>query len=316
MDLVEEPVESLAPYKLPPPPVLTRQELTEINQGTIKRVFGMMDSQADSGVSNPSKSGLNRLAASKLDKNAWWTVVTRLATRASSALDEEDDEEFEDGEEEEEDAQGSKSLTTTHTRPGQGQQGQGERQWQSLRKTIHETMYLYILEDFRKRIDAAVSWLNEEWYNDRIQQKQKQQIAASNTTTTPTPSKDDDAGGEGGKSGHYEKLALRILDGLIPYLDTRDKIFTRFVSELPEINGAILDRVKSLARDPERVGLAVNTLQLVLRPFLSSHSFLLVPFVLELPMLYRRLDAVIDYICLESWIADLPNYVNATIDYP
>lgn len=51
---------------------------------------------------------------------------------------------------------------------------------------------------------------------------------------------------------------------MVPYLDAKDKVLIRFLSEIPAINADILERVKKLARDPERVGLAVNAIQSVL----------------------------------------------------
>jgi symplekin len=56
---------------------------------------------------------------------------------------------------------------------------------------------------------------------------------------------------------------LRVLDGIIPYLDAKDKLLIRFLSEIPEVNEKVLERVKGLARDPERVQLAVNSLLFV-----------------------------------------------------
>lgn len=64
--------------------------------------------------------------------------------------------------------------------------------------------------------------------------------------------------------GNYEEWVLKVLDGMVPYLDAKDKVLIRFLSEIPAINADILERVKKLARDPERVGLAVNAIQSVL----------------------------------------------------
>ena len=53
---------------------------------------------------------------------------------------------------------------------------------------------------------------------------------------------------------------LKVLDGIVPYLDAKDKHLIRFLSEIPEVNAKVLGRVKGLARDPERVQLAVNSI--------------------------------------------------------
>lgn len=223
---VEEPVEAaLGPVRLPEAPPLSSQEISQISQGILSRVIRFTTSLAEPIATKQSKAGLNRLAASNLDQSAWITLITRLASRASAVLEDSDGEEnvkVEDGMDE----------STTIMRMG------FDSGRHSLGQTIRDSLYLYVLEDWRKRIDTAVAWLNEEWYNDRIQQKQDEATA-----------------------GHYRVLAIKVLDGLLPYLDARDKIFTRFMSELPEITEPMLARVKSLAKDPERVNLAVTTLQ-------------------------------------------------------
>lgn len=188
------------------------------------------------------EAGLNRLAASNLDRNAWITLITRIATRAPSGLE---DNSHSNRIKKEDDDSDSMIISQRHG--------------SSLSDSIRESLYVYVIEDFRRRIDTAIGWLNEEWYNDQIQLQQQQQHHRQRQHHEPA------AG-----SPQYEGLALRILDGILPYLDARDKLFTRFVSELPGITQAVLERVKSLARDPERVGLAVNTLQYVSYSYINN----------------------------------------------
>ena len=106
---------------------------------------------------------------------------------------------------------------------------------------FREQLYTYLLEDFRNRIGVAVKWLSEEWYNCRKVSRTRSENQSS-------------------KQSPYTKWSTRLLDGMLPYIDARDKIIIRFYSELPELNKEILDRVKKLARDPDRAGLAVNLL--------------------------------------------------------
>lgn len=216
---------SLPTFQLPPPPPLSSQEISQISEGTVARVISSINTLAEPTPTNQPKTGINRLAATHLDRAAWTTLITRLGTRASAAFEENDLE----------------AIKTEGSSDGDRKTDMAavpfDRGRQSLGSTVRDSLYFYVLEDFRKRIDAAMTWLTEEWYNDRMQRMQDEQSAM-----------------------HYPQLALKVLDGLLPYIDSRDKIFTRFVSELPEIDEAILERVKSLARDPERVGLAVTTL--------------------------------------------------------
>ncbi|KAI1416965.1 hypothetical protein F5Y13DRAFT_153469 [Hypoxylon sp. FL1857] len=206
---------ALPTFHLPPPPTLNPDQATKVGQGSITRVFSTMRTLEDPAVKKP-KAGINRLAASTYDRDSWITVITRLATRANAGVDNvpEDDE----------DTKGC--LPTVR-----------------LSDSIRERLFNYVLEDFRKRIEVAVSWLSEEWYNDEVQKRSAS--AAPFPHDVPV---------------HYEKWALRLLDGFIPYLHSQDKVLTRFLSELPELNQAIFSRVKTLCRDPSLVNLALTSL--------------------------------------------------------
>ncbi|KUI66313.1 mRNA cleavage and polyadenylation specificity factor complex subunit pta1 [Cytospora mali] len=102
---------------------------------------------------------------------------------------------------------------------------------------VRERLYAYVLEDFRKRIDIGVSWLCEEWYCDNVQKKQNPDAPL-----------------------HYDKWAMRLVDGFFPYLNPSDKVLTRFLGEMPELNPAILAKVKRLCGDPSMVQLALTSL--------------------------------------------------------
>ena len=223
-DSLHTPTEvALGPFKLPQPPPLTAAEMEQIGKGTISRVFGMMSVLEEPTTAKRPKPGLNRLAGSNYDKEAWMTVITRLATRASSGLDEEEG-----------DGESSKAVV----RDGD--------QLASLGDNIRDTLSKYVREDFRSRIPIAIAWLNEEWFNDRIQRQFSGRSDDSKQSFLPKQ--------------NYEKWMLRVLNGIVPYLDAKDKILIRFLSEIPEVSERVLERVKGLARDPERVQLAVNTL--------------------------------------------------------
>ncbi|KAI2607096.1 uncharacterized protein GGS25DRAFT_494340 [Hypoxylon fragiforme] len=214
---------ALPTFRLPPPPTLNADQAAKVGQGSIARVFGTMRTLEDPAVKK-SKAGMNRLAASSYDRDSWITVISRLATRANAGLDDITDED--------DDSQ----VTFTGVR---------------LSDVIREQLFNYVLEDFRKRIEVAVSWLSEEWYNDKVQR----QSAAAAPVPRSVPA-------------HYEKWTLRLLDGFIPYLHSQDKVLTRFLSELPELNTSIFSRVKTLCRDPSLVNLALTTLYylVIMRP--------------------------------------------------
>ncbi|KAJ9326167.1 hypothetical protein DTO027B5_5228 [Paecilomyces variotii] len=216
---------SLGPFVLPRPPPLTEDEAKEIGKSTAERVFSMVTSmdapRKTAKGSSQQQLGFSRLAGSTFDRDAWVTLLTRLATRASGGLESEED-----------------NIKTEEGVPPKKP---------TISDSIRELLYRYILEDFRSRINVGITWLNEEWYNDRIQLKfaGSQRLEDSDEVYVPL---------------HYDRWVLRLLDGILPYVDARDKILIRFLSEIPEINTAIIERVKSLARDPERVNLCVQAL--------------------------------------------------------
>jgi symplekin len=200
----------LGPFMLPAPEPMSKEEVEDVAQDAVLRLFGVMAS-VDEPASKGGKAGVNRLAASNNDREAWITLITRLASRAPAGLE--------------------VSGTTKAEIESSG------AQQRTISDTIREALYLYIVEDFRRRIDVAVAWLCEEWYSDRIQSRL-----------------------DANACFHYDKWALRILDGIVPYLDARDKFLTRFLSEIPALNMEMFERVKGLCRDPAMINLALTSL--------------------------------------------------------
>ncbi|EEU48650.1 uncharacterized protein NECHADRAFT_31391 [Fusarium vanettenii 77-13-4] len=197
---------ALKSFHLHQPQALTPETALTAGNGTVTRVIEMMKSLED--PSKKSKAGFSRLAASSGNRDSWMTILARLATRSVAGLE------------------------------GVSVKEEGDPSApQSLSSNIRDVLYAYVMEDFRKHIDVAVSWLCEEWYNDKLQQK---------------------SGGD--RALHYEKCCLRLIDGFLPYLNAQDKVLTRFLSEIPELNRNILSRVKHMCRDPSIVQLALTSL--------------------------------------------------------
>lgn len=226
----------LGPFQLSRPPPLTESEANEVGRAAADRVFEMMiatpfkaakpttagGAAAASSSSSSDRKGFSRLAGGSLDtKEAWITMLVRMATRAPSKLE----------------AAAAGEITASDGRP-------------TISNYIRELLYRHILEDFRSRINIGIMWLNEEWYNDRMQMR-----AAASQRGEKT---EEDVS----VPLHYDSWVLRLLGGILPYLDARDiKILIRFLSEIPEVTLAIIGRVQTLARDPERINLCVQALQ-------------------------------------------------------
>ncbi|CEO58604.1 hypothetical protein PMG11_03315 [Penicillium brasilianum] len=223
---LEPDLVSLGPFVLPQPPPLTEEEAGDVGRSAVSRVFSMIDAVETTSSPAQSKSqqqpGFARLAGSTFDRDAWVILLTRLATRAPAGLEGSD-----------------------HAK---GDLVGGRRQ-ATISDSIRETLYRYILEDFRARLKIGITWLNEEWYNDRVRMKAANSERGDEDEEEPTVAL------------YYDTWVLRLLDGFLPYLDSRDiKVLVRFLSEIPEVTIAITQRVASLAKDPERVNLTVQAL--------------------------------------------------------
>ena len=226
--MVLEPIPDspLAPYKLPQAPPLSIQEAQKYGDMTVQRAFGML---ASMGEPNPktktTKGGFNRLAASNFDRDSWVTIYSRLATRASAGLEDPDED-------------------------VKSEYGEVKKGSLDLSEAIRDSLYKYIMYDWKKRIDVAISWLNEEWYNDAVLSSQFSSNGCSNGNSTYSVSK-----------YNYQRCALRLLDGIITYIEGTDKVLVRFISEIPGLDATILGRMKKMAEDPERIDLAIMVLQ-------------------------------------------------------
>ncbi|KAF9699588.1 hypothetical protein EKO04_002226 [Ascochyta lentis] len=224
------PSTSLAPYKLPEAPPLSEQEIQRYGAMTVHRAFGMLTSVDDSQKSKVAKGGFNRLAASDYGRDAWVTIISRLATRASAGLDDP-----QEGIKDEHAITNSKGSL-------------------NISDTVRDGMYNYIISDWKKRIDVATLWLNEEWYNDTVLAQSK------DIPTNGTANGDTFTSVLNTPNGNYQRCALRLFDGILPYIEHTDKIILRFLSEVPALNYEILIRLKKMAEDPERIDLACSAL--------------------------------------------------------
>ncbi|RMZ79409.1 hypothetical protein DV738_g3296, partial [Chaetothyriales sp. CBS 135597] len=228
LEELSAPTIDLGPFELPKPPPLNEAQVYDLQMQTVDHMEALV--KGSEHFQQPparQKLGLNRLAASANDRDAWFTIMVRLATRASSSLQAYDDQ-LGDGTEVKQDPE--------------------SRPEADFANRIRQRLYEYILDDFRAHLNLAISWLTEEWYCDRIRLK-------ANPALNKLP--------------NYSTWSYRVLSGLLVYLDARDKnILIRFLSEIPAVTKDILDLVKTLADDPERVNMCILGFKylLMLRP--------------------------------------------------
>ncbi|KAF8677667.1 Symplekin tight junction protein C terminal [Rhizoctonia solani] len=103
----------------------------------------------------------------------------------------------------------------------------------------------YLLGDFNGRIRLAIVWMNEEWYNDRIQAKHD-------------PSRER----------QYDIWLGRLASSLKARLEPKDKTFAKFLMELPSVPSNVLSLCRELAETPQQMGIGFAALRefIQLRP--------------------------------------------------
>ncbi|KAF8418764.1 hypothetical protein BGX38DRAFT_1252026 [Terfezia claveryi] len=116
-----------------------------------------------------------------------------------------------------------------------------------LAQYIRERLLAYVLADFRQNLDSAVTWLYEEWYNDSVMRVQPM--------------------GES-RILQYPIWLAKVVDGILPFLEAKDRLVIRFLSEVPELSREILNKFKILCLDPDRSTLGIQILHYnaMLRP--------------------------------------------------
>lgn len=224
------------PTGLPSPERLNEQERKEFEDTAKDRLFSALEKlevesrQKVKKANVEKEKGFNRLAASgDADREGWIALLTRLATRTTPSPPDEGEKIKSEGEDAALQKKGGQDLPT------------------KLREAFHK----YIMDDWRTRIDLAISWLNEEWYSDRLTSRTQTNQSSNSNLPNYTPS------------------VLHLLTSISPYLDTKDtRYLTRFLSELPSLPDGLWEQVARIADDPERVKLVCDTLLylVMLRP--------------------------------------------------
>ena len=223
-----QPGIDLGPFELPKPPPLTGTELSIVSEQSVDHLESLIRTIETQPTPARQKLGLNRLAASANDRDAWTTILIRVATRTPAALDEYEAAHAIDSDEEDAVKPDPDSEPPT------------------IANRIRQRLFMYIVDDFRARLNVAISWLCEEWYVDKVASSSNPGIAS--------------------RTPNYDRHSLRLLSSLLPYFDARDKNhLIRFLSEIPAINPALLQAcAQQLARDPERIGMFVLSMQYLL----------------------------------------------------
>lgn len=217
---------SAPPFHLPRPPPRSSAENDMDIQYRVNRMFARLREFNDTGTPADTflKKGIpssSHVAGSTDDRDSWVILMLRTALRGKigrmpKAEGYSPDSPYVDS--------SSKVCIATAVRDG---------------------LLRWILENFRRRIDAAALWMNEEYV-----------LKADHEAAG------DDVSGVLGEQ--YERWSLRLIDGMMPYIDANDwKFVTRFYSEIPLVTRQHVERLGRMAQDPDRVGCALKVLQYV-----------------------------------------------------
>ncbi|KZV93110.1 hypothetical protein EXIGLDRAFT_674317 [Exidia glandulosa HHB12029] len=106
------------------------------------------------------------------------------------------------------------------------------------RNAMREKLCAYVLEDLPSRVRLANLWMNEEWYNDRIQRERDADVVQ-----------------------HYGVWLRRLLDGYRSRLDAKDRTFARFLLDLPELSDELLHFMRDLCLDQDKMQVGFTTLR-------------------------------------------------------
>ena len=200
---------ALSTFELPHPEPLSKTRLKAEFQACVERI---LHSVKDLEPSTSQRAGLSTgggksinlssVAISEWDQDARTILLTRLSARALA------------------------SPSPSEDSP--------------LPNLLRERLFEYIMTNFREHMDLIVTWLTEEWYNDRLT-----------------------------KVNVYGNWATRILDNILPFIEMKDsKIFLRFLGDLPLMTGGMVGKLGVLCLDPERIKLGFAGIKylLLLRP--------------------------------------------------
>ncbi|KAI0675546.1 Symplekin tight junction protein C terminal-domain-containing protein [Trametes maxima] len=87
----------------------------------------------------------------------------------------------------------------------------------------------YIMADFSGRVRLATMWMNEEWYNDRVRRQQDRDWLPN-----------------------YETWLNQVVAAYQAHADNKDRTFSRFLLDLPQVPQDILTMLRESCVEPDR----------------------------------------------------------------
>ncbi|KAI0305811.1 Symplekin tight junction protein C terminal-domain-containing protein [Multifurca ochricompacta] len=109
----------------------------------------------------------------------------------------------------------------------------------------------YIMADFSARIRLATTWMNEEWYHDQVR------LSSEDNDWRP----------------NYEVWLNQIVARYQSRLDRKDRMFARFLLDLPSVPSDVFTLLRDLCTEPDRCAVDAGRFQ-TLRDFVTQRPTL------------------------------------------
>ncbi|KAI0766933.1 Symplekin tight junction protein C terminal-domain-containing protein [Trametes elegans] len=204
MDVAELP---LTDFKLPPARELDSDERDELLRKAIARIREGAKELVSHEAAHDARDGMRTTPA-----DMWQLLLVRMITRVT------DPAAGPGGEEDaQEDAKGEEGALVRKSEIYERQD--------RLRHALCD----YIMADFSGRVRLATTWMNEEWYNDRIRRHQDREWQPN-----------------------YETWLNQIVAAYQTHADGKDRTFSRFLLDLPQVPQDILTLLRESCVEPDR----------------------------------------------------------------
>jgi symplekin len=258
---VQAPVAALGTFKLGPAPLLARQVVERINATALGHLQERMEI---GGVAAKGPGSSHQRSVPYI------SLIQRLASRLCIGLELDDNDE-------DEEAEGKERVGGGNSKK-RGGGGTGGVNGMAVAKTttatsfgnrIRQRILQYVLQDWRRRIDVAISWLTEEWVADRaVECMNARKMRENGDARSVNGEQQRQASTTGmGVGDNYRKWLHKLLDELAAFIGSEPseiKVLVRLLSEIPAIDVSIVEKVKRLALDPERVPLVIPSLRFLI----------------------------------------------------
>jgi symplekin len=214
--------------QLPSAPLLDHEKLKRLHANIVERLLKGLEAQraaAASSASPAKKQGGQ--APTNHDRTPYLQFLVRLATRVPIGLEVEDEK--------------TNAMGYNYA------------------DAIRERLLQYVMQGWKTRIDVAITWLTDEWMTDTVVAQEK----AKKTSKCADEAKENGAKKEMDLP-HYTRWLHKLLDELSAFIGAElpeVKILIRLLSEIPHVSREVIEKVKRLAEDPERIGLVVPALR-------------------------------------------------------